>query len=134
MIPRPPIPDTGRHWQLAAAWLLVAATLALAASRGTARETVEPGDARRVARFGGAVLAGMVQSDQVGFLAGAERGLLAVQPPLGLGEFMPSRVRSRIRSDSNAATMARTVRLPSPIRDSQRLPASRQGGWGRWPG
>lgn len=113
---------------------MVAATLALAASRGTARETVEPGDARRVARFGGAVLAGMVQSDQVGFLAGAERGLLAVQPPLGLGEFMPSRVRSRINQIRTPRPWLGAVRLPSPIRDSQRLPASRQGGWGRWPG
>jgi len=86
---------------------------------------VEPGDARRVARFGGAVLAGMVQSDQVGFLAGAERGLLAVQPPLGLGEFMPSRVRSRINQIRTPRPWLGPVRLPSPIRGSQRLPASR---------
>jgi hypothetical protein len=36
-----------------------------------------PGDAEQVAEFGGAVLPGAVQSDQVGFLSRVELGLLA---------------------------------------------------------
>ena len=48
------------------------------------------------------------------FLRRAELGLLATQPALGLATFMPSRVRARIRSASNSATMARTLNSSRP--------------------
>jgi hypothetical protein len=45
-----------------------------------------PCDAEQVAEFGGAVLTGFRQGDQVCFLARVELGLLAPQPTLGLGD------------------------------------------------
>jgi hypothetical protein len=48
-----------------------------------------PSDAEQVSEFGGAVLAGIVESDEVGFLAGVELGLFAAQAALGLGDLHP---------------------------------------------
>jgi len=71
-------------------------------------------DAEEFGNLGGAVLAAVHQGDEVCFLAAVELGLLAAQPTLALATFMPSRVRSRIRSDSNSATMARTLNSSRP--------------------
>ena len=57
-------------------------------------------DAAQVGDLGGAVLATVDQRDQVRFLATVSLGCLPRSRPLALATFMPSRVRSRIRSDS----------------------------------
>ncbi len=60
------------------------------------------GDADEVAEFGGAVLAGIVQGDQMCFLPGVELGLLATKPPFGLGDLhalagaQPDQVRFKL--------------------------------------
>lgn len=73
-------------------------------SRGVAplQGAVDDGsaDAEEVGELSGAVLAGLEQLHQMCFLTRVELGLLAAKPALGLATFMPSRVRSRIRSDS----------------------------------
>ena len=45
-----------------------------------------PGDTEQVADLGSAVLARLQQRDQVRFLPRVERGLLAPEPALGLGD------------------------------------------------
>jgi hypothetical protein len=64
------------------------------------------GDAEQVSELSGGVLPRTTQSHQVRFLPVIQLGLLATQTPLTLATFIPSLVRSRIRSDSNSATMA----------------------------
>jgi hypothetical protein len=78
-----------------------------AVHRGAA-DTEELGDLEN------AVLAAVHQGDEVCLLTAVELGLLAAQSALGLATFIPSRVRSRIRSDSNSATMARTLNSSRP--------------------
>ena len=58
-----------------------------------AADTEELGDLE------GAVLAAVYQQDEVSFLTGLSLGCLPRRRPLVLATFMPSRVRSRIRSD-----------------------------------
>ena len=65
-------------------------------------------DPEQVGELGGAVLT-FEESDQVRFLPMIQLGLLTAKAPLGLGDFIPSRVRRRIRSDSNSATIASTL-------------------------
>jgi hypothetical protein len=50
----------------------------------------------------------------VGFLGFGEFGLFAAEPAFSLATCMPSRVRARMRSDSNSATMARTLKRSRP--------------------
>ena len=71
------------------------------------------GDAEQVGELGGAVVALPVEVHQMGFLSGVELGLLTAQLPLALATRMPSRVRRRMRSDSNSATAGRQ-RLAQP--------------------
>ena len=54
-------------------------------------------------------------------------GCLPRRRPLALATFMPSRVRSRIRSDSNSATMARTFEQQPPDRVSGVIDGRTQG-------
>jgi hypothetical protein len=51
---------------------------------------------------------------QVLGLVWLELRLLAAQPTLSLGYLIPSQVRSRIRSDSNSATIAKTLNSNRP--------------------
>ncbi len=60
------------------------------------------------------MLAGAVQLDQVRLLAGVSLGCLPRSRPLALATLMPSRVRIRIRSASNSATMASTLNSSRP--------------------
>ena len=46
-----------------------------------------PGDAEQLLELADGVLAAAVQADEVGFLSGAELGLLAAEPALGLCDF-----------------------------------------------
>ncbi len=62
----------------------------------------------QVAELGDAVLAGPVQRDEVGLLADVEPGLLPPQGPFAFATLIPSRLRIRMRSPSNSATMAIT--------------------------
>jgi hypothetical protein len=71
-------------------------------------------DTEQVGEFGGAVLTGLEQADQMCFLPGVSLGCLPRSRPLALATFIPSRVRSRIRSDSNSATMANTLNSSRP--------------------
>ena len=54
------------------------------------------------------VLAGLVQCEAVRFLSRVELVCLPRRRPLAFATCMPSRVRRRMRSDSNSATIART--------------------------
>lgn len=72
------------------------------------------GHAEQVADLGGAVLAAVQELDQVRFLARVELGLLAPQMTLGLATRIPSRVRDRMRSASNSATIAKTLNSSRP--------------------
>lgn len=70
-------------------------------------------DSEELGDLEGAVLAAVHQRDQVRFLFRVELGLLAAQPPFALATFMPSTVRSRIRSE-NSATIVRTLNRSRP--------------------
>jgi hypothetical protein len=66
-----------------------------------ARFTVNLASSEELGDFGGAVPAAVHQGDQVSFLLPVELALLAEEPALGLGDLMPSTVRSLMRSDSH---------------------------------
>ena len=72
-------------------------------------------DTEQVGEFGGAVLTGLEQADQMCFLSGVELGPLAAQPTLGLRYLhafsgaQPDQV-----ADSNSATMANTLNSSRP--------------------
>jgi hypothetical protein len=68
--------------------------------------------AEQVGEFSGAVVPAVEQSHQVRFLPVVQLGLLTRKRPLALATFMPSRVRSRMRSVS--ATIARTLNSNRP--------------------
>lgn len=83
-------------------------------------------DAEEFADLEGGALAAVHRRDQVRFLATVQFGMLARQRdlPLSLGTFIPPRVRSQIRSESNSATMNRSLpRAPwgHDIRDEDLL-------------
>ena len=71
-------------------------------------------DPEQVGELSGAVLTTFEESDQVRFLPMIQLGLLTAQLPLAFATFIPSRVRSRIRSDSNSATIASTLNINLP--------------------
>ena len=78
------------------------------------------------------VLAAVHERDEVGFLATIELGLVSAYPAFRLGDLhMPSRVRSRIRSDSNSATMAKKVKQQPTYRVGRVVdrPAQAQTDW-----
>ena len=66
-------------------------------------------DSEELGDLCGAVLAAVHEGNQVGFLFRLSLGCLPRSRPLAFATFMPSRVRSRIRSDSNSATIASTL-------------------------
>jgi hypothetical protein len=69
------------------------------------------GRREQLGEFGAGVGAGVVQSAEVGFLArGLSLGFLPRSRPFVRATFIPSRVLILIRSDSNSATMARTLK------------------------
>ena len=78
-------------------------------------------DTEQVGQFGGAVHTGLEQADQsasyrglsLGY-RGLSLGCLPRSRPLAFATFIPSRVRSRTRSDSNSATMANTLNNSRP--------------------
>jgi hypothetical protein len=72
-------------------------------------------DAEEFGQFGLGVRADVVQLQEVLSLVRLQLRLLAAQPTVGLGYFIPSRVRSRIRSDSNSATIANIVCRIRPL-------------------
>ena len=73
------------------------------------------GDADEVAELRDAVFASAVQGDEVSLLAGVQLRLLPRSRPWALATRIPSRVRKRIRSPSNSATMARTLNGDAPV-------------------
>src|SRR3977135_1070934 len=73
------------------------------------------GRREQLGEFGAGVGAGVVQSAEVGFLArGLSLGFLPRSRPFVRATFIPSRVLILIRSDSNSATMARTLNSNLP--------------------
>jgi hypothetical protein len=67
-----------------------------------------------LSELGLAVRPQVVQFEQMARLGRLELRLLASQPPLGPGDFMPSRVRRQMRLLSNSATMANTLKSSRP--------------------
>jgi len=72
-------------------------------------------DTEQVGEFGGAVLTGLEQADQMCFLPGVELGLLAAEPTLGLRYLHPFSGGMRRRSTSNSAKVARMLKNSLPI-------------------
>jgi hypothetical protein len=72
------------------------------------------GDLEEHRDLGGGVLSSSIEGDKVGFVALGEFGLFAAEWPLALAICMPSRIRARMRSASNPATMARTLKMTPP--------------------
>lgn len=84
--------------------------------RGAAQLAVDggAGDVEQLGQLGLGVLTGGVQRQQVLALRGRELGLLAFELPLDQAMAMPSRVRRRMRSASNSATMPSTLNSNRP--------------------
>jgi hypothetical protein len=66
------------------------------------------------------VLAGTVKSDAVRFVPGSSLGCLPRRRPLAFATRIPSRVRIRMRSDSNSATIASTLNSKQHIAELSR--------------
>src|SRR4029077_4024916 len=71
-------------------------------------------DTEQVGQFGGAVLTGLQQADQMCFLPGIELGLLAAQPTLGLRYLYPFSGAQPDQVGLEPATMANTLNSSRP--------------------
>jgi hypothetical protein len=72
------------------------------------------GDAEPVGKLGGAVVAGFVQATRWASWRAFNLDCLPRSRPFALATFMPSRVRRRMRSASNSATIANTLNNNRP--------------------